>query len=191
MNDRILVDLDGVLVDCIGPLCGLLNHPVTAKGRWPGPYRKPEQFLSYPLEDTLSRVELELLKKWMEDNTWAESRRWYGGGKAFLTHLQMQRPTTVITAGGSSSWNSHTKEFLARTIKRVTVQFTPAELKPHEPGLTLIEDRPDTATKWSEVNKGFAILIDRPWNRLSVVGPRVLRARDYAHARTLLEGLLR
>jgi len=187
----ILVDLDGVLLDFIGPLCRLLNRPDVMKGRWPGPFRDPEQFQAYALEETLSAHELRLVATWMEDGTLAEARSWYKNARALMAHITAKAPAVILTAGANPAWNQQTRELLASSSIRATVTFASPETKVLTEGLTLIEDRPDTATLWSEQHRRFSILLDRPWNRSATLGPKVLRARDFAHVRSLLEAILR
>jgi hypothetical protein len=185
----LLIDLDGVLLDFIGPLCDLLNAPEVLEARWPGGLRTPSQFQNYGMEETLSPHEMKLFHQWMDDGTLAKARRWYPGSRSFLAHVQKTAPVVILTAGGPNDWNKQTKHLIALSSKSLELRFSAPDKKSDVEGLTLIEDRPDTATAWALSQKRFAILIDRPWNRTAAVGPRVLRAKDYAEVRLLLEGL--
>lgn len=183
MIDRILCDLDGVVLNFIDPLCSLLNERndlSNTRGY------SPKDFRSYPIEATLASRQMKQFLGWMEDASLCLARTWYPGAKTFLSAIQSVAPVAFLTAGGPGRWNDYTKQLLAQSYNCDRLIFASPDQKAEYDGLTLIEDRPDTAESWSEKNKAPAVLINRPWNHETETSPRVLRARNYTHATALI-----
>lgn len=182
--NRILLDLDGVVLDWTAAVCEHLRiegvRPI-----------EPHHFTTYGLENVLSQREVASVERATLEGTLIRRRRWYAGAVAFVRQLSDVAPVVALSAGGPGGWNDTTKNYVAQGHIIGTIIFAPPGQKATFPGWTLIEDRADTATAWSRAQGRDAILIDRPWNRHDEIGPRVRRATSYAHAVSLVREVVR
>ena len=182
----ILVDVDGVVLDFVGALCSKLNahYDLSHTDGY-----NPRDFREYDLRETLNPVSMNLVSQWSKDGTLCDAREAYPDARKWLQTLQALAPVQFLTAGGPGDWNRKSTDFLVRYVSSATVIISAPHDKPSVAGRTLIEDFPATAEAWAEAQGTVSVLLDRPWNHSAKLSPRVLRARNYMHATSIVREL--
>lgn len=177
----VLCDVDGVLADFIGHVCTHVNENQVR------PEVSPASFTSFDLESGLTGPQMALAKALIGEPGFCSTVPWYEGSKDFFWYLCATFDTYAITAPWpSDTWCAERLQWLKSYLPREDVIFASSKGKANVCGDVMIEDNADTLEKWVERWGGSGILIDRPWNK-SCDHPFVMRVKDYAEARHLLE----
>lgn len=174
----ILTDVDGVLRDFVGGLCGHLNGLHKTR-------RSPDDFREYALSRTLDEREMLAWEAWSKGGGYL-ALKWHRGAREFLFWLRGRAQVVALTAAYEDQ--DATRAFLAPYFPPSHVRFALPEHKSSHRGDVLIEDYARTLEAWVEDNpEGLGVLINRPWNlEVEVDHPRIVRATNYRHAKHLL-----
>jgi 5'(3')-deoxyribonucleotidase len=178
---RILIDVDGVLLDFVGALCTQL------KAR--GFDYSPSDIVHWELRESLSIEATRTAFQIMAEPGFCHAIPWYEGASEFFQALQREGEAHVVTAPASGpSWMHERKNALTSGgFPWDRVHFVSGKWKYLIQGDVLIEDHPANAVAWLDANPGgIAVLIDRPWNQPSArefaSHHWLYRAKDYGHA---------
>ncbi len=178
---HIHTDVDGVLADFIGGLCGELCAR--------GVQKTPDNIKHWDLGLSLSESEMRHVHEIMCAPGFVHSLEWYEGAKDFVRELAREGDVHAVTAPfrSSPSWMHERLGWLTSEIAGDRVHFVSGKYKHLMRGDVLVEDHPKTAHDWCEANpSGIAVLIDRPWNRPGAhewhMHSRMYRVRSFEEA---------
>lgn len=170
MKRRILIDVDGVLADLVGALCGELRKHGHPRTEW--------DVTAYNFEDCLPLDEVALMREAMERPGFCASLPWYSGASVFATMLHDHGDVIAVTKPypKGPTWAYERQHWLSDHISKVIHTGHKAYVS----GDVLIEDCVANIVDWLKGNpQGRAILIDRPWNRRDLLPGRTDRAATW------------
>lgn len=178
---RILMDVDGVVADLVGAVCAELEASDFG-------LRTPEDFVSYEFGKVLTEGERKAITRSLAAPGFCSSIPWYPAGRMFVECLKEIGEVVAVTKpfAAGRTWAWERQQWLGPLVSQVVH----TGYKECVRGDVLIEDCTDHVAAWLNENElGWAILIDRPWNRGDRVPPRALRAVSYGDAIGMLRGL--
>ncbi len=181
----ILTDVDGVLADFVGHIQSRAGVQSDIK--------------EMDLRDSLTDTELLQVRMVAKKPGFCASMPWYPGAKNFFQDLMRLGHVYAVTSPWhSDTWASERRDWLHEGgLHPNRVISCPATSKPLIQGDVLVEDHPETAYDWLEVNKdSFVVLRDLPWNgpdtkTFQAKGdhPRMYRAVGYMEILRTIEGI--
>lgn len=179
MKPLVLLDVDGVLCDFIGPLVNEINwlhgtnftrEDVT---RW-----DPKKCLPGVTSKSLDAVYNITARK----PGWCRNLQPYPGAVEGFRRLEDVANIHIVTTPFHSSecWMSERVEWLHEHFDIYPEDITFTSRKELIEGEYLIDDKTETCSKWSHAHDyGTALLWDTPHNRQSLVGPFVTRLHSW------------
>lgn len=174
---QIALDVDGVLADLVGEL--LLRM---AKR---GHHYRVEDVKNFDFSKTFTPDAMLCANEIMGSPGFAKQLPWYSCARLFVSSVRDLGDLVIATAPfrSSASWASDRAEWLDAYVLPNSIISVPTKLKHLATQFAdvLVEDRVETLEAWKAVRPdGVAVLIDRPWNRVSA--PYATRVTSYLSA---------